>query len=437
MQELRKVVVLGANGTMGSGAGGLFAANGYDVIMLARSYDKAHQGLGRIKEALRADVLGRRVRCGTYDHDFDQEVSGADIVFECVSEDMAIKAPILEHIDKVRRKGSVVATVSSGLSIAEMVKGRSDDFRRNFLGLHLFNPPHVIVGTEVIAGPDTDREMLGAVVRFLKKKLGRIVIECRDMPAFAGNRVGFKVLNECAILAEHHGVQLIDYLVGPYTGRALAPLATVDLVGWDVHHAIVENVYANTNDEAHETFRLPTYMEKLMDEGHMGNKTPAEGGFYRRMTDRLDNKYTSVVDPKTLNYSEGAGASVKKIAWVEEIKRQHSVGRYRDAMELFLKAEGAEAELARRVIVGYVSYGLNRVGPDEVVQTPLGVDQIMGFGFNWAPPSVLVDLWGKKATIAAMDKLGLKVPAVVANLKEGERLYALPASSVGRFFVGK
>ena len=110
----------------------------------------------------------------------------------------------------------------------------------------------------------------------LAKRLGRKVIVTRDRPAFVGNRVGFKVMNEAAQLAEEHGVAFIDYLVGPHTGRAMAPLATVDLVGWDVHKAIVDNVHANCpSDEARERFRLPAYMDaKAIAEGRLGDKTP-------------------------------------------------------------------------------------------------------------------------------------------------------------------
>lgn len=436
MQPIKNVVVLGANGTMGSGAAGLFAASGYDVVMLARGIDKAHQGLARAKEAVRSDVLGKRIRCGSYEQDLEREVASADLIFEAVSEDMAIKGPFLERVDRARRKGSVVATVSSGLSIAKMIAQRSEDFRRHFVGMHLFNPPHVIVGTEMIPGPDTDRELFSGLVTMLKKRLGRVVIECADQPAFAGNRVGFKVLNECAQLAELHGVELVDYLVGPYTGRALAPLATIDLVGWDVHHAIVENVHANTKDEAHAAFAMPSYMARLMDEGHLGNKTPSEGGFYRRMTDANGAKFRSVLDAKTCSYSEGPGPRVK-IAFVEEIKALHASGRYAEAMAKFLVAEGPEADLARKVILGYVSYGLHRVGPGEVVPTPAGVDLIMGYGFNWAPPTVLVDLWGKRPTLDALGRAGLPIPRVLSELKDGERLSTIPKATIGRFFFGK
>src|SRR5690606_33512334 len=119
--------------------------------------------------------------------------------------------------------------------------------------------------------------------------------------AFAGNRVGIKVLNEVAQLAEEHGVAFMDYVVGPYTGRAMPPLSTVDLVGLDVHKAIVDNVYENTKDEAHEKFALPAYVDKLIAAGHLGNKTAAKGGFYRRAKEDGKNvRY--VLDPKSGEY---------------------------------------------------------------------------------------------------------------------------------------
>ena len=121
----------------------------------------------------------------------------------------------------------------------------------------------------------------------------------RDTPAFAGNRVGFKVLNECAQLAEEHGVAFIDHLIGPHTGRAMPPLATIDFVGWDVHKAIVDNVYANTKDEAHAAFALPAYIAELIDAGHLGNKTPeaaASSGHKEGQDVNL------VLDPKSGDY---------------------------------------------------------------------------------------------------------------------------------------
>ncbi len=274
MADNNKVVIIGANGTMGAGAGCVFAGAGYNVTMLARSAGKAAEGLTDAQNDARAEAIAERISLGAYDADLGRAVGEAGFMFESLAEDLPLKKQFFEMIDKSRRPDAIIATGSSGLSIAEMARGRSDSFRRNFLGVHLFNPPHVIVGTEVIPGPDTDPALVKSVVAMLTKRLGRKVIVTKDMPAFVGNRVGFKVMNETAQLAAEHGVAYIDYLIGPHTGRAMAPLATVDLVGWDVHKAIVDNVHANCKDEAHDSFAMPAYMNAALANGCLGDKTP-------------------------------------------------------------------------------------------------------------------------------------------------------------------
>ncbi len=272
------------------------------------------------------------------------------------------------------------------------------------------------------------------MVQLLESRFGRVAIVADDKPAFAGNRVGFKVLNEVCILAEAHGVAFMDYLIGPYTGRAMSPLATIDLVGWDVHKAIVDNVHALTRDEAHEMFKLPQYMQDLIAHGHLGNKTPQHGGFFRRVKEGNQTIHL-VLDPKTGAYKDSRDNGTRRLDFVESIRNLHRVGRYREAMRLFVSAEGPEADLARRVIFGYVSYGLNRVGDHEVVRSARDVDLIMGFGFNWAPPSVLVDVVGLKETIKQLERYDLPVPRVLTDAPAGSKLFNEPHVNVGRFFA--
>jgi 3-hydroxyacyl-CoA dehydrogenase len=434
MVNIQRVVILGANGTMGAGSAEVFAAGGCDVVLLARSTEKAREGLVGAQNMAKSLRIADRMSVGTYDGDFDEAIGKADLIFEALAEDLEIKKEFFARVDQHRRPESIVATVSSGLSISAMAKPCSEGFRRNFLGIHLFNPPNVIVGTEVIPHGETDSKLVPAVTEMLERRFGRVVTLCRDLPAFAGNRVGFKVLNECAQLAATHGVAFIDYLIGPYTGRAMPPLATVDLVGWDVHKAIVDNVHANTTDEAHDAFALPTYVAELIDEGHLGNKTPERGGFYRRTKE--DGKNVNLVlDPKSGAYRSPSDVKVAPIPFVEQMRELHHVGCYADAFRIFLAATGAEADLARKVVLGYVSYALNRVGDAEVVREPRDVDKIMGFGFNWAPPTVLVDVMGVKETIRAIEKAGLQVPKVLEKAKPGERLFRQREVNIGRFFA--
>ena len=336
-----KVVILGANGTMGAPAGAVFASAGFDVVMLARDLEKAQTAVGGAQTAARAEAVAELVKHGTYDRDLERTVKDADLIFEALAEDMELKKTFFERVDKCRRPDSIVATVSSGLSIAEMARGRSETFRQHFLGIHLFNPPQVIVGTEVIPHDDTDPKVTANACEMLEHRFGRIVIVTGDRPAFAGNRVGFKVLNECAQLAAEHGVAFIDYLIGPYTGRAMAPLATIDLVGWDVHKAIVDNVHANTKDEAHAAFRLPTYMERGVKEGHWATRRPSTAASTARMARRQPGAR-----------SEDRRLQVAGKTALDSVRREDEAAQSRrplqQAFKVFVEAKGPEADLARR-----------------------------------------------------------------------------------------
>jgi 3-hydroxyacyl-CoA dehydrogenase len=437
MIEIKDVVVLGANGTMGAGCGEVFAAGGCKVVFLARTAEKARQGVVTAQNLARAQRVADRISVGTYSDDLEEAVSKADLIFESLAEDIELKKTFFARMDRCRRPDSIVATVSSGLSIAEMAHGRSNSFRRNFLGMHLYNPPNVLVGAEVVPHPETDPGLVPDVVQLLEKRFGRMAIVTADKPAFAGNRIGFKVLNEVAALAEEHGVAFADYLIGPYTGRSMAPLATIDLVGWDVHKAIVDNVSAHLADEAHASFAMPAYMQRLLDQGHLGDKTPEHGGFYRRVQEG-NHTVAFVLDPRTGTYKQAREAQVQPIAFVEEVKRLNHIGRYADAFKVFAEASGNYAELARRVILGYVSYALNRVGEHEVVSSTRDVDRIMAFGFNWAAPTMIVDLLGVETTIRLMKSLRLPVPRVIEQAAHHpeQRLFREPYINVGRFFAG-
>jgi 3-hydroxyacyl-CoA dehydrogenase len=431
-RQIGKVVLLGANGAMGSASGEVFAAAGVPTVFLARDHEKAREGLEHAQNIAKSEKLGDFIRLGTYAHDLDTSVAEADLVFEALAEDLALKRQFFEQVDRHRKPDAIVATVSSGLSIAAMAEGRSEGFRRNFLGIHFFNPPNVIAGCEVIPHRETDPELVAFVVGELGRRFGRKVVRTADLPAFAGNRIGFKVLNEVAQLAGEHGVAFMDALVGPHTGRAMAPLATVDMVGWDIHAAIVGNVRDHTRDEAHDSFALPPYMTRLMESGHLGDKTPGKGGFYRRVRDGQKTE-VYILETARGEYRAARDSIVDPPDFVARMKRLNHCGRYREAVREMLDASGWEADLLRKVVLGYVSYALNRVG--EVVEDASDVDRIMGFGFNWAPPSVLIDLMGVKEAIGALERAGLAVPGILARHRPG-RMFKEPNVDVGRFFVG-
>src|SRR5271165_3179484 len=166
---IQRVLILGANGTMGAGAAQVFAGAGCHVTMLARDLDKAQAGLKAAQTSAKAETLAERITLGTYDHDLKAALPHSDFIFESLAEDLSLKQSFLHRVDNDRRGNSVVATGSSGLSISSLARGRSDSFRRHFLGVHLFNPPHVIVGTEVIPHEETASSVTTSVVELLER----------------------------------------------------------------------------------------------------------------------------------------------------------------------------------------------------------------------------------------------------------------------------
>lgn len=424
MKPISNVVVLGANGAMGAGSGTLFALAGLQTVFLARTLERAEAGRARAVQLAKGKLANSAIAVGTY-ADLAQ-IADADLVFEAVSEDATVKRELFEAIDRLRGPHTIVATVTSGLSIASLCAGRSDGFRAHFLGVHLFNPPTRIAGCELIPHPTTDPGVV-AIVRDLLVRLGREVVETRDTPAFAGNRLGFRVLNEVAQLAAVHGVAYMDRLLGPHTGRSLPPLATIDLVGWDVHAAIVDNLFASTHDVAHDKFALPGYMRDGIAAGRLGRKSKL-GGFFRTVGKGPEAR-TFVLSPTT-NREEPL--TEVELPVVRAMQRALERGSHVGALEVMCTAHGPDADLLRQIMLGYISYGLGLVG--EVVERARDIDRIMSFGFSWAPPGMLVDAIGPGRAIVLLEQAQLPVPDVLLQAAVHQRPLFVEPVEPARFF---
>lgn len=414
MKNIQKVAVLGASGNMGSLSGGIFAQNHIHLKFFARTLEKAEAGKKAAISQSRSQVIGDHIECFSYDS-LEAEIGDCDWIFEGLAEDMAIKNEYFARVDKARKQGSIVSTVSSGLSINAMAAERSDDFKAHFMGTHFYNPPGKLPANELIFADQVSDELKKFVYDFCETELRRVNIVTHDTAAFAGNRVGFQFLNEAAIYAIEYGVEKIDYLLGPFTGRAMAPLATIDLVGLDVHKAIVDNVAKNTKDERYETYLMPDYMQKMMDQGKLGLKTKNVGGFFFR--NQAKEKFA--IDPATCQYIPLTGF---KVDWVEQVKVAIHDGDYRSAANTIATEQGTEADIVRHFILGYVSYSYHRVGEVTPADDHIhGIDRVMSSGFSWLPASGWVELFGGPTkTIALMEQAKLPVPDSLKQEKDGK-----------------
>jgi 3-hydroxyacyl-CoA dehydrogenase len=428
MREIKKVAILGGDGTMGSLSGGIFAQAGIQCKYFSPTLDLAQRGIENAVKQAKSEVIREYILPLTFEA-MKGELSDCDWIFEAVAENISLKRDFFQKVDSFRKNRSIVSSVSSGLSIEEMAMDRSDDFRAHFIGVHFFNPPGKLLANELIFHPDNSETFRDEIYGFCEKVLRRINIIAFNRPGFAANRIGFQFLNEAARYAEKYGVEYIDYLLGPFTGRALPPLATIDHVGIDVHKAIVDNIYSGTLDERHDTFLLPDYVENMIHKETLGLKSGPAGGFYRYSKER--EKF--VIIPQTLEYKKAENI---KFDVAENIKQALHDGNYREAVRVIGSDPSLEISLIRHFILSYISYSYSRIS--EVTPEDYGIhgiDRVMSYGFSWLPPSAWVDFFGGPGeTLMLMEGLDVPIPEQLKNASE-EKQCRIP--EVTKYFVAK
>ena len=148
--EIKKVTILGANGTMGSNVAGIFASFGNaHVYMVSRTKEKSEEAIEKAVKSVRADAIRAKLEAKDYS-ELEECIREADLVFESVAEDRKIKEQFLSQIAAYASKNLIICSGTSGLSIDDMVKVLPDELKRNYLGMHFFNPPYNLTLCELI-----------------------------------------------------------------------------------------------------------------------------------------------------------------------------------------------------------------------------------------------------------------------------------------------
>lgn len=408
--NLKTVTVLGANGAMGCGIAAVFARAGARVYMVCRTEEKANAAVQHACTLAKAepgvlDLIPVSGGAAT-----DACVSASDLVFESVAETYEAKREVLSRAAASLRPDAVLASGTSGLSIARLASFLPAAARPRFLGMHFFNPPLNLKLLELIPCADTERALTDALGAYAASMLGRAVVEVRDAPGFLANRIGFQFINRalqaCERYAARGGVDYVDAVIGRFSGRNMPPVMTADYVGLDIHSAIVKNLYENTCDYAHETFALPEYARKLLCAGRLGRKT--NGGLYISQKLPDGTRKTDVYDVASGTYRP---ARAYDFAFAEAMTAQLAAGEHRAAFRALAEDSSQEGLLLVRALIEYVVYALF-VGRE--VSDIAAADRAMAAGFGWAPPLAVVEAFGGEAAFRALAQERLCAPDAAA-----------------------
>ncbi|MBS1118515.1 MAG: 3-hydroxyacyl-CoA dehydrogenase NAD-binding protein [Deltaproteobacteria bacterium] len=419
-RAIRRVAVLGA-GVMGSGIAAHCANAGIPVVLLdivppklseaERTSKAARDGfatgaLAKLGKAKPAAFMHARnavlISTGNFDDDLDR-VKDCDLIIEAIVERLDIKQALFAKLEKLAAPHAIIASNTSGLRIADMVVGRTEQFRKNFMITHFFNPPRYMKLLELVAGPETSGQTRATAERFGRELLGKGIVWAKDTPNFIGNRIGLQSMMTTIHLMLERGLAPED--VDLITGIAMAhpksaTFRTADVVGLDTVGHVAANCYQTlTADEDRAVFATPDYITKMIASGILGDKT--KGGFYKKVGADLQT-----LDPKTGEYRPKGGDP----AIASAIKAVTKIEDPRARVAKLVATPGPVGEFAWTVLSRSMAYAARRI--PEITEAIEAIDNGMKWGYGWdLGPFETWDALGFKATYDRMKADGLALPA--------------------------
>ena len=455
---IKKVAVLGS-GVMGSRIACHFAGVGLQVLLLdiAAPSDSPDGGglLQRnkiVNDALAAaiksnpspvyhkDVI-KKIATGNFTDNM-KDIATADWIIEVVVERLDIKQSVFTEVEKYRKPGTLITSNTSGIPIHMMAEGRSEDFKKYFCGTHFFNPPRYLRLLEIIPTPHTDPEVVNFLMNYGDLFLGKTTVLAKDTPAFIANRIG--VFGIMAIMNTMEKLQLsideIDALTGPVIGRPKsATFRTADVVGIDTLVKVAKGVFENCpDDEAKELFNIPAWLNKLMDNNWLGDKTGQ--GFFKKVKGADGSKDIQVLNLQTMEYEPRKKPRFATLETAKPIDDLHT------RLKVLVSGTDKAGDFYRQFHYALFSYISHRI--PEISDEVYRVDDGMMAGFGWEIGAFESwDVMGVAKTTEAMKGAGYTVASWIDDMiatgaksfykvENGKRLYYDVASKNYKLLPG-
>jgi 3-hydroxyacyl-CoA dehydrogenase len=427
-QVIKKAAVLGS-GVMGSGIAAHLANIGIptlllDIVPRELTEEEKAKGLSlddkqvrnRISTTSIQKLLKQKpaplavkknlalIEAGNLEDDLNR-LGEVDWIIEVVVENLNVKQQVFEKVEQYRKPGSIISSNTSGISVEAMVEGRSEDFKKHFLGTHFFNPPRYLKLLEVIPTQYTAPEVISFMKTFGEDVLGKGVVVAKDTPNFIANRIGTfgLLITVQEMLKGGYSVGEIDSITGPLIGRAKsATFRTLDVVGLDTFAHVANNVYEKVEGKEKEVFEVPSFMRKMIENGWLGSKS-GQGFFLKKGKEILE------LDPTTLEYGPRKKLSTPSV----ELSKQEKGTA--NKMKALVYAEDRAGQFLWNTLKQSLVYSAQLLG--EIADDIVAIDRAMKWGFGWEKgPFETWDAIGVEKSVQKMKVEGLEVPAWVTEM---------------------
>lgn len=426
--RIKKAAVLGS-GVMGSGIAAHLANVGIPTLLLdivpkeltaeekAKGWTLEHkqvrnrivnQAVERLLKQKPAPLMSKEnlafIEVGNFEDDFHR-LAECDWIIEVVVERLDVKKSVFEKVDEVRKQGSIVSSNTSGISIEAMAEGRSDDFKKHFLGTHFFNPPRYLKLLEVIPTKHTDPSVVAFMKQFGENVLGKGVVLAKDTPNFIANRIGTYglLVTVREMMKGGYSVGEVDSVTGPLIGRPKsATFRTLDVVGLDTFIHVANNVFEKVEGEEKEVFTVPSFMKTMVEKGWLGSKS-GQGFFYKKGKDIFELNY------ETLEYEPTKKLKAPSVEMSKQAKGTAN------KLKALVYANDRAGQLLWNILSPTLLYSAELLG--EIADDIVAIDRAMKRGFGWElGPFETWDAIGVKQSVEKMKAEGRQVPSWVEQM---------------------
>jgi 3-hydroxyacyl-CoA dehydrogenase len=416
-ESVKKVCVIGA-GVMGAGIAAQVANAGIPVLLLdivpRDGDDRDAVAKGAVAKMLKTEPApfmskgaAKLVETGNIDDHLDR-VAECDWIVEAIVERLDIKQALYAKLEALKRPGTAVSSNTSTIPLGNLVEGRSDQFKADFLITHFFNPPRYMRLIEIVRGAHTDVAVAEKVEDFVDRFMGKRIVRAKDTPGFIANRIGTYWLAVAINAAMDQGltVEEADQIGGRPMGVPKTGIfGLVDLVGVDLMPLLSKSLSSTLpqGDPYFDTVRDMPLVDRMIAEGFTGRK--GKGGFYR--FDKA-TRAKLALDLATGEYREGQ----KPAALPPKAEKD---------LAALITTPGKVGTYAWEILGKTLSYAAMLVG--EAADDVVAIDDAMKLGYNWKfGPFELLDRIGAATFAARLREEGRDVPAIL-DTADGRSFY--------------
>jgi 3-hydroxyacyl-CoA dehydrogenase len=408
---INKVCVIGA-GVMGAGIAAQVANAGVPVLLLdivpKDGGDRDAVAKGAVAKMLKTEpapfmspAAARLVETGNIE-DHLAKVAECDWIVEAVVERLDIKQSLYARLEELKRPGTAVSSNTSTIPLGHLVEGRSEQFKRDFLITHFFNPPRYMRLIEIVTSAETDEGVAAKVAQFVDHRMGKRIVRAKDTPGFIANRIGTYWLAVAINAAMDQGltVEEADQIGGRPMGVPKTGIfGLIDLVGIDLMPLLAKSLSSTLpeGDAYFETIRPLPLIDRMIADGFTGRK--GKGGFYRLDRKPDGSRAKQAIDLQTGEYRA-------------EKKPERLSGRAEKDLAALVATPGKVGDYAWAILGPVLSYAAGLVG--EAADDIVAIDDAMKLGYNWKfGPFELIDRLGPGKLAERLRAEGRPVPALL------------------------